>query len=93
MAVWAVGRRREALNELISTCGSIRGEQTDLLLADDIKRLIHRVTTETDHLDVLVHAAGVYSFGSVESTPLTMLDEAYRVLAAWAGVVRALPPR
>jgi NADP-dependent 3-hydroxy acid dehydrogenase YdfG len=77
--VWAVGRRAEALDALTADFPSVRGERTDLLLDDEVERLVATLATEATGLDVVVHAAGVASLGCVESAPVEALDHMYRL--------------
>ena len=76
--VWAVGRRAEALDALTAACPSVRGEQADLLLDDDVDRLVSTLAMEATGLDVLVHA-GVAFLGCVDSAPVDVLDQMYRL--------------
>ena len=83
--VWAVGRRPEALDALTAACPSIRGERADLVVDDDVERLVSTLTTEAggldglDGLDVLVHAAGTAVLGCVAAAPIDALDHMYRL--------------
>ena len=77
--VWAVGRHAEALDALTAACPSVRGEQADLLLDDDVDRLVSTLAMEATGLDVLVHAAGVAFLGCVDSAPVDTLDHMYRL--------------
>ena len=77
--VWAVGRRPEALDALSAACPSIRGERADLVVDDDVERLVSTLRTEADGLDVLVHAAGTAVLGCVAAAPVDALDDMYRL--------------
>jgi NADP-dependent 3-hydroxy acid dehydrogenase YdfG len=77
--VWAVGRRTEALHALTADWPCVRSEQADLVLDDDVERLVSKVETEASGLDVLVHAAGVAGLGCVASAPVDALDHMYRL--------------
>lgn len=77
--VRAVGRRRQALDSLANARPSIREEQVDLLVDDDIECLVRNVNAGEERLDILVHAAGAFALGSVECAPVADLDHLYRV--------------
>jgi NADP-dependent 3-hydroxy acid dehydrogenase YdfG len=77
--VHAVGRRREALDSLVNARPSVRAESVDLLVDDDVERLVHNVNAGDERLDILVHAAGVFARGSMDCAPVADLDHLYRM--------------
>jgi short-subunit dehydrogenase len=53
--------------------------QADLTLDKDIDVVKSAVQERFGRVDLLVHSAGIFSLGLVESTPVTALDDQYRV--------------
>ena len=68
---------REAISSSVS--GTIRGYAGDLGSPHEAARLAREVSRDFSRLDVLVHGAGVYRRGSVQSAPEREFDEQYRV--------------
>src|SRR3981081_3921678 len=93
----AGGARTEALHALTADWPCVRSEQADLVLDDDVERLVSKVETEASGLDVLVHAAGGAGLGCVASAPVDALDHMYRLNLRVPYLLtqraRPLPPR
>lgn len=66
---------------------------TDLTRDDQVQQLIDNIERRFGRLDVLVHAAGIYSAGPLESSTLAEFDRLYRtnVRAPFALTQGALP--
>jgi NADP-dependent 3-hydroxy acid dehydrogenase YdfG len=77
--VWAVGRHTGALDALTLACPSVRGTEADLVLDDDVERIVSTLAAEAAGLDVLVHSAGAAALGCVASAPVDALDDMYRL--------------
>lgn len=81
--VCIVGRRLDALEEAgkiaRETSPRVLVHQADLTLDGDIKDLVMRLRDDVEHVDILVHSAGVISLGSVETTSVKDLDWQYSV--------------
>jgi NADP-dependent 3-hydroxy acid dehydrogenase YdfG len=91
--VWAVGRRADELASLAREHPSIHPQPADLLVDTDIERVATQVLSAPEALDVLVHAAGAAALGCVESAPVALLDDLYRInlRAPFALTQRLLP--
>jgi NADP-dependent 3-hydroxy acid dehydrogenase YdfG len=77
--VRAVARRRHALDAIVQEQPSIRAEPTDLLVDDDITRLVRHVHADWESLDILVHSAGIFARGAIACAPVDVLDRLYGV--------------
>lgn len=80
--VHLVGRRAETLAEtaaLVRTVGAA-GQQHPADLGDvaDLARLCHTLAG-LERVDMLIHGAGVFAMGKIESAPVADLDVQYRV--------------
>jgi len=78
--VCAVGRRRAALEITavgVNGIGSMELYEADLVNDDALERLAKGVLAGRDGIDILVHSAGRFSFGNVESAPADELDRQY----------------
>jgi NADP-dependent 3-hydroxy acid dehydrogenase YdfG len=51
---------------------------TDLTHDDAVQTLAEQLHREWDAIDILVHSAGVYAMGKLETAPVTDLDRQYR---------------
>jgi len=73
------GRRAARLEEVASSITSLGGESLvlacDVTKADDSERAVAETASRFGGLDVLVHAAGVIGFGTIETTTPTGWDE------------------
>jgi NADP-dependent 3-hydroxy acid dehydrogenase YdfG len=67
--------------------------QADLTHNEDLDRLIARLRRDFDHIDILVHSAGVYARGFLAYAPITDLETQFRtnVMAPYK-VTQALLP-
>ncbi|MFQ5791272.1 MAG: SDR family NAD(P)-dependent oxidoreductase [Acidobacteriota bacterium] len=70
--VAVLARRQALLEELVSTIeaegGVARTVVADVTREEDCQRAIKEAQTAWDGLDVLVHAAGIIAFGTIENT-------------------------
>jgi len=53
--------------------------QTDLIVDEDILKLVSQVTRDFEKLDILIHSAGFISFNVLESASIEDLDQHYRI--------------
>ena len=51
---------------------------TDLTHDDAVRALAEQLCREWEAIDILVHSAGVYAMGRIETAPVTDLDQQYR---------------
>ena len=51
---------------------------TDITHDDAVQALAEQLHREWDAIDILVHSAGVFAMGTLETTPVTELDLQYR---------------
>jgi NADP-dependent 3-hydroxy acid dehydrogenase YdfG len=58
--------------------GTARCYPTDLTHDDAVQALAEQLHRDWDAIDILVHSAGVYAMGTLETTPVTELDLQYR---------------
>jgi NADP-dependent 3-hydroxy acid dehydrogenase YdfG len=80
--VWAVARRRQELEvtaQQVTGKGQVVAHAADLTSRDQLERFVDALLDPSDGLDVLVHAAGVWTHGDVETTPVTEFDRQYAV--------------
>jgi NADP-dependent 3-hydroxy acid dehydrogenase YdfG len=80
--VWAVGRRRNALEETAASAtgpGQVHPLSGDVSADAGVADIVDRLLRESGGVDVLVHCAGAVSLGPVESAPVDELDRQYRV--------------
>lgn len=80
--VYLVGRRQEMLAS-VADCIRRRGAEPICLPADldcdsDIAALSARLCSEEVTLEILVHAAGAYQAGPIDSSPVEDFDSQYR---------------
>jgi NADP-dependent 3-hydroxy acid dehydrogenase YdfG len=77
-----VGRRIEALNtvaETISTTAArVQCYAFDLTSDEDIAVLRRRITEDSGRVDVLIHSAGLFALGSLETARIDDFDNQYR---------------
>lgn len=77
-----VGRRRDALEDVAQQARSltscVRLYLADLTLDHDLDALTAQLRHDVARLDLLVHSAGAYALGRVESAPVADLDLLYR---------------
>lgn len=80
--VWALGRSRERLDELLAEDGcrrQIRPLVTDFEDAGAVEQAVREVTAEEDVLHVLAHCAGIIRLGAVDAISGDDLDRQYLV--------------
>ena len=77
-----VGRNREALEAVASQARAMAPRvlisPTDLTQDAHVERLALELQQEFGQVDVLVHSAGVYVRGTLQSAPVHDLDRQYR---------------
>src|SRR5579884_126408 len=56
----------------------LRAYVADLTIESQISELVERVKQHFDHVDILIHSAGVICLGPTESSPATEFDWQYR---------------
>lgn len=83
MTLCLIGRSQTALELVAEQCRA-RGAQAVCFTADfsvdeQVHRLIEQIRSSFVAVDILVHSAGEYSFGRVESAPVEDFDRLYRV--------------
>ena len=81
-AVCLVGRNAERLEAIAGkareTARSVLIIKSDLTQDSAVEDLTRRLAEEFKPLDVLVHCAGVFTTGKIETTPVNQLDTLYR---------------
>src|SRR5262245_5939408 len=82
-SVCLVSRNMERLKETAEACRSSARQvlvfPTDLSADRGIKGLAHSIENDFKPADTLVHCAGAYAIGDFAGTPLSKVDELYRV--------------
>ena len=82
-AVCLVGRNAERLEAIAGkvreTARSVLTIKSDLTQESAVEDLTRRLAQEFKPLDVLVHCAGAFTTGEIETTPVDQLDTLYRV--------------
>ena len=53
--------------------------QVDLTVDQDVRRIADLIQQDVGHIDMLIHSAGVISFGRLESAPIEDFDRQYRI--------------
>ena len=53
--------------------------QVDLTADKDVRKIADLIQQDIGHLDMLIHSAGVFSFGRLESAPVEEFDRQYRI--------------
>ena len=81
-AVCLVGRNAKRLEEAAekarATARTVLVCESDLTIDSAIDELALRLKHEFDAVDVVVHCAGAYTAGKIETTPVEQLDALYR---------------
>lgn len=81
--VWAIGRDRERLDSLADDAeghaGRMVSVSADLAHEEGLESACEEILSQGDRVDVLVHGAGVFLRGQVESASAEDLDSLYRV--------------
>jgi NADP-dependent 3-hydroxy acid dehydrogenase YdfG len=92
--VWAVGRRREALEQALAGEGGGRVRCLEADLTSDAGLSDLGLALErAEALDIVVHSAGAIHLGRFEGVTIAQFDDQYRLnlRAPWAITQRALP--
>jgi NADP-dependent 3-hydroxy acid dehydrogenase YdfG len=78
--VWAVGRRRQALEATAQLCrpGQVRSRPADLTRDGEIEELVDEIRRESGGMDILLHSAGIIDLGTVEEARVERLDAQYQ---------------
>jgi short-subunit dehydrogenase len=83
VAVWVVGRDRAKLDEVAEStrqaAGRVRCVQADLTIDEHIADLADQLRVESDRIDVLIHCAGAFTLGALESSAIDDFDRLYRI--------------
>jgi short-subunit dehydrogenase len=78
-----VGRNRERLEEVATyartTSPRVLSHRADLILDEEIQQLVARVQRDFAQIDILVHSAGIITFGEVETAAVADFDQQYRI--------------
>ncbi len=81
-AVWLVGRDAARLETTAQTAKAmaraVRVYRADLTVDSAVEELASQIRNEFGAVDVLVHCAGAYTTGKIESTPVEELDALYK---------------
>jgi NADP-dependent 3-hydroxy acid dehydrogenase YdfG len=77
-----VGRKREALQAVVESARDaaqrMRCYRADLTVDADVHELAAQLQRDYDHVDVLIHSAGIIANGPLEVAPVEDLDRQYR---------------
>src|SRR5262245_24780228 len=80
--VCLVARRLKELETIASssraTLSELRPYQTDLSKREDLDRLITRLRTDFQHIDIIVHSAAVYERHRFACAPIADFEIQYR---------------
>jgi NADP-dependent 3-hydroxy acid dehydrogenase YdfG len=78
-----VGRSLEALLAIARTVQQTspksKSYQVDLALDEDIQKLIVSIQQDFGQVDILIHNAGIFSMGTIATTPVAEFDRQYRI--------------
>jgi NADP-dependent 3-hydroxy acid dehydrogenase YdfG len=81
-AVCLVGRNAARLGAIATKVSpvarSVLVHEADLTVDSAVKELVHQLRDKFDYIDILVHCAGVFSVGRIESTDVRELDALYK---------------
>lgn len=81
--VAVTARRRERLDELVSDIegagGAAHAIAADLTSEDDRKRIVDEAVAQYSGLDILVNAAGIIAYGTIEDTSLADWRKMYDI--------------
>lgn len=72
-------RVQELVSEITSASGSAHAIPADLTLKEDRKRIVDEAASHFDGLDVLVNAAGIIAYGTIEDTTLEDWQKMYEI--------------
>jgi NADP-dependent 3-hydroxy acid dehydrogenase YdfG len=71
-------RLRALANNLSTTARAVMVYEADLTVDSVVKKLVRRLKDKFEAIDVLVHCAGAFTKGNIESTRVQELDHLYR---------------
>ena len=78
-----LGRKLETLDAIANLAGKSAPQvlcyQVDLTVDEDVRRIADLIQQDVGHIDMLIHSAGVISFGRLESAPVEEFDKQYRI--------------
>lgn len=77
--VGLVGRRAAVLDEVASSLGNALPFALDVTKEADCRRAVDETVSRFGGLDVLVHAAGIIGFGTIETTTLPAWQEMFDI--------------
>jgi len=92
-----LGRKLEKLDAIAKlarkSAPQVLCYQVDLTADKDVRKIAGLIQQDVGHLDMLIHSAGVFSFGRLESAPVEEFDRQYRtnVRAPYALTQALLP--
>jgi len=73
-----VARRQSMLEELAIECGSLASVYPcDMTDDAQLEKLVSRLQTDFDRIDILVHSSGIIKLGETETSPVADLDAQY----------------
>ena len=77
-----LGRHLETLNAIVQSFGQnalhSKSYQVELTQDEDIQKLAISIQEDFGQLDVLIHCAGIFSMGTIETSPVAEFDRQYR---------------
>ena len=78
-----LGRKLEALEEVAvvarKTSPQVLCYQVDLTVDQDVRKIADCIERDSAYIDILIHSAGVISFGPLESASVEDFDRQYRI--------------
>lgn len=81
--LYLLGRSLKSLESVaesaLPAASNIKKYQIDLDIDDDIQKLKSYLQQDVGYIDILVHSAGVFSMGMLESSSVEDFDKQYRV--------------
>jgi short-subunit dehydrogenase len=72
-------RVKETTNKIRTHTNHVYSYTADLAIDSDIDKLVNSLKGDFEHIDLLVHSAGAFYFGPIETTAVDQLDYLYRV--------------
>jgi NADP-dependent 3-hydroxy acid dehydrogenase YdfG len=80
--VCLAARRLEVLEEIASHCRALSPRllpyQVDVTCENDVKTFAAQLRADFAHIDVLIHSAGIFSFGPVSQAPIADFESQFR---------------
>ena len=77
-----LGRKLETLDKIAElsrkSAPQVLCYQIDLTVDKDVRKISDLIQQDVGHVDMLIHSAGVISFGRLESAPIEDFDRQYR---------------